>query len=233
MIPDRSLPFAFVDDLEAPALDAADRHHLDRVRRLRAGDELNVGDGRGSFRLVRFGPELEVVGPVHHAPRATPAITVGFALTKGAKPELAVQKLTELDVDVVAPFVGERTVVRWDATKADRNVERWRTIAREAAAQAHRPWLPTIGGVTAFADLAALPGVSLADPDGDAPSLDHPVVLVGPEGGWSPAERAATTHRTRLARTVLRAETAAVVAGALLVALRGDGNGAFVPFVHR
>jgi 16S rRNA (uracil1498-N3)-methyltransferase len=203
------------------------------VRRLRAGDGLSVGDGRGSFRLVRFGPVLEVVGPVEHSPRDAPAITVGFALTKGDRPELVVQKLTELDVDVVAPFVAERTVVRWDDAKASRNVERWRVIAREAAAQAHRPWLPTVAGVATFAEVAALPGSSVADPEGDEPSLAHPVVLVGPEGGWTADELAMTTHRTRLARTVLRAETAAVVAGALLVALRGSGNTRFAPSVLR
>lgn len=224
MIPDRALPFAFVDDLEAPELDDGERHHLERVRRLRAGDALTVGDGRGSFRLVRFGPVLDVAGPVQHAPREAPAITIAFALTKVGKSELAVEKLTELNVDVIAPFVAERTIVRWDDAKAARNVERWRVIAREAAAQAHRPWLPTVADVVTFADVAALPGASLADPDGEPPSLEHAVVLVGPEGGWAAEELAAATHRTRLARTVLRAETAAVVAGALLVALRGSDN---------
>lgn len=219
--PDRTLPFAFVDDVDAPVLSPEDRHHLERVRRLRDGDELVVGDGRGSHRTVRLGADLVPVGAVRHRARPEPAVAVGFALTKGERPELVVQKLTELGVDRILPFVAARTVVRWDDDKAVRNRERWRTIAREAAAQAHRPWLPTVEPVRRFEEVAGHPGVSLAEPGGDAPSLRHPVVLVGPEGGWAPEELAAVEHRTALPGHLLRADTAAIVAGALLVALRG------------
>jgi 16S rRNA (uracil1498-N3)-methyltransferase len=218
--PDRTIPFAFVDDLDAPALDDDERHHLERVRRLRPRDSLTVGDGRGRFRVVRFGPGLAADGPIEQVSRAVPSITVAFALTKSDKPELVVQKLTELDVDRIVPFVAARTVVRWDGAKAARNVERWRTIAREAAAQAHRPWLPEISDVGTFAQVMATDGATVADPDGGPPTLERPTVLVGPEGGWAPEELAAAPHRTRLPGNVLRAETAAVVAGALLVALR-------------
>lgn len=192
---------------------------------MRAGDRLTVGDGAGRFRVVRFGPDLDVDGPTVAVPRPTPAIAVAFALTKGDRPELAVQKLTEVGVDVITPFVSARTVVRWDAAKAARNVARWRAIAREAAAQCHRAWLPTVGDVVAFDAAAALPGAALAHPDGDPPTLGRPTVLVGPEGGWSPEEEAAVADRVRLGPHVLRSETAAVVAGALLAALRGDGRG--------
>lgn len=202
-----------------------DRHHLERVRRLRTGDRITVGDGRGRFRVVRLGNDLVPDGPVEVVARPTPTITVAFALTKGGRPELALQKLTEVGVDVIAPFVGARTVVRWDPEKADRNAARWRTIAREAAAQSHRAWLPTVADIVPFAAVAALAGAALADPGGDPPTLDHPTVLVGPEGGWTADERAAVPTRTRLGPHVLRAETAAVVAGALLAALRGDDLG--------
>ena len=229
-VPRRELPFAFVDDLEAPALDDGERHHLERVRRLRPGDPLTVGDGKGSFRLVRFGPALAVDGDVEHDAPMEPTITVGFALTKTDKPELAIRQLAEVGVDVIVPFVAARSVVRWDDAKAARNVERWRVIAREAAAQAHRPRLPVVHDVVPFSSVAAGAGVTLADPDGDPPSLAFPTILVGPEGGWAPEELATTRSRTRLARTVLRAETAAVVSGAILVALRGDENAPFVRF---
>lgn len=220
---DRSLPFAFVDDVGAPELSPADRHHLERVRRLRSGDGLTVGDGRGAIRRVRFGPALVADGDVERLPRPAPPITVAFALTKGDRPELVVQKLTELGVDRIVPFVAARTVVRWDDAKSARNAARWQVVAREAAAQAHRPWLPAVGPVSTFAAAAAEPGASLAEPGGAAPSLEHPAVLVGPEGGWAPEELAALPHRTGLPGHVLRAETAAVVAGTLLVALRGEG----------
>jgi len=218
--PDRSVPFAFVDDVEHPALTDLEAHHLGRVRRLRPGDRLTVGDGRGRPRPVRFGDELAPAGDVVEAPRPAPAVTVAFALTKGDRPELVVQKLTELGVDVVVPFVAARTVVRWDPAKADRNLDRWRAIAREAAAQAHRAWLPEIRPVARFDEVAGLPGAAVARPDGAAPSLAHPAVLVGPEGGWDDAELAAALPGVRLGAHVLRAETAAIVAGALLTALR-------------
>jgi 16S rRNA (uracil1498-N3)-methyltransferase len=218
--PDPSQPFAFVDDLAAPALGDADRHHLERVRRLRVGSPLTVGDGAGSFRSTTFGPDLTVVGPVASVPMPTPVITVGFALTKGDRPELAIAKMTEVGVDVIVPFVGERSITRWDGAKAARNVERWRVIARETAAQAHRPHLPQVSDVVTFAEAAA-GGAVLAHWEGDEQPLVPGVpVLVGPEGGWSPAELGAVPGRVGLGPHVLRAETAALVAGTLLVAAR-------------
>lgn len=155
-----------------------------------------------------------------------PPLTVAFALTKGDRPELTVQKLTEIGIDRIVPFTAERTVVRWDDDKAARNVARWRSIAREAAAQAHRAWLPEVIDVVTFATAAALPGAALTDLDGDAPTADQTTWLVGPEGGWSPEEVAiaARLPRVRIAGHVLRAETAAIVSGALLAALRGVGS---------
>jgi 16S rRNA (uracil1498-N3)-methyltransferase len=70
---------AFVDDLEAPVLDPADRHHLERVLRLGAGDGLTVSDGAGAWRVCRFGPSIEPDGAVHHLPPPEPPLTVCFA----------------------------------------------------------------------------------------------------------------------------------------------------------
>jgi 16S rRNA (uracil1498-N3)-methyltransferase len=218
--PDRRLPFAFVDDLDAPVLSDGDRHHLERARRLRPGDELTVGDGAGRFRLTRFGPELEVHGDVQLAPPPASPVTIAFALTKADKPELVVQKLVEIGVHRIVPFVAERTVVRWDPPKAARNLDRWHVIAREAAAQAHRPHLAEVAGVATFAEVAALPGATLAHPDGEPMTAHARTVLVGPEGGWSPAEEAAVDEWVRIGPHILRAETAALVAGALAVAVR-------------
>lgn len=210
----------FVDDLALPVLDDADAHHLSRVLRVRAGDEITAADGRGRWRRVRFSDPLEVVGEVVEVARERPEVTVGFALVKGAKPELVVQKLTELGVDRIVPFRAERSVVRWDDAKVDRAHDRLAAVARSAAAQSHRPWLPLVEPVTDLPDLAGRPGAAMADRRGAAPTLDHPVVLVGPEGGWSSAERALGLPTVRLGPTVLRAETAALTAGAVLTALR-------------
>lgn len=224
--PDRRLPFVLVEDLDAPALTPDDHHHLARVRRLRDGDPLTAGDGAGRFRSVRFGTPLQPDGELHVAPAATPRLTVAFALTKGDKPELVVQKLVEIGVDRIVPFTAERSVVRWDPDKARRNVTRWRTIAREAAAQAHRPWLAQVEELRSFAEVvaevAAEPGAALAHPDAEpiaGGSDDAPTtVLVGPEGGWSPEEEAAVDRRMGLGPHILRSETAAIVAASRIVA---------------
>jgi 16S rRNA (uracil1498-N3)-methyltransferase len=226
--PDRRLPFAIVDDVDAPELPPADHHHLGRVRRLRDGDPLTAGDGAGRFRTVRFGSPLRPDGEVVRVPEPSPTLTVGFALTKGDKPELVVQKLVEVGVDRIVPFTAERSVVRWDGDKAARNVERWRAIAREAAAQAHRPWLAEVGDVRPFAELAAElagdAGAALAHPDGGPRPAGGPgdpsptTVLVGPEGGWSAGEEAAIGRWIGLGPNILRAETAAIVAASRIVA---------------
>jgi 16S rRNA (uracil1498-N3)-methyltransferase len=183
-------PLAYVDDLDAPVLSEGDHHHLARVRRVRDGDALIVGDGAGRWRRARFaGVTPEPVGGIEGEPAAAPRLGVAFALVKGAKPELVVQKLVELGIDDLRPFVAARSVVRWDEHKADAALERWRRVAVEAAMQSRRAWLPDVHPVVSFDDVAALPGACRADrpvadaADGgsvDGPSLDHPLVLVGP-----------------------------------------------------
>src|SRR5690606_14978394 len=74
-------PHLFVTDLEHPELTPADRHHLERVLRLRAGDDLTVGDGDGRWRMVRFAHPLDVAGPILQAPPLSPQLTVAVALT--------------------------------------------------------------------------------------------------------------------------------------------------------
>jgi 16S rRNA (uracil1498-N3)-methyltransferase len=215
---------AFVDHLDRPRLSEDDHHHLARVLRLRPGDPVTVTDGAGRWRAARFGTgtDLEAPGDVVADTPPAPSITIAFALVKGERPELTVQKLTELGVDRLVPFVAERGVVRWDATKADRQARRLADIARHAAMQSRRTWLPRIDRVTTFAEAARLPGAAMADLAGGAPSLRHPTVLVGPEGGWAPSEQAAGLPRVRIGANVLRAETAAITIGALLSALRAE-----------
>ena len=211
---------AFVADVHAPELSPEDRRHLERVLRLRPGEEVTVSDGAGQWRLCRFGDGLEPVGDVRADERPTPAVTVALALTKGERLDWAVQKLTELGVDVIVPMSAARSVVRWDADRAGRHTERLRRIARQAAMQSRRTWLPAVEDVRRFAELAARPGAAMAVAGGGPPSLRSPLVLVGPEGGWSEEEESSTVGRVGLGPTVLRAETAAVTAGALLCALR-------------
>ncbi|WP_419850289.1 16S rRNA (uracil(1498)-N(3))-methyltransferase [Candidatus Poriferisocius sp.] len=218
-------PHVFVDDLECPELRDEDLHHLTRSLRLRPGDTFTASDGAGSWRICRMGSvpegEVEPVGEVVFVEAAQPPLTIGFALIKGGRPELVVQKLTELGVDAIVPFTAEHSVVRWEADRATRHTERLRRVAREAAMQSRQVRLPEIGEPTDFATLATYPGAIRADITGNAPSLDHPTVLIGPEGGWSETER----HQLgaiRINSSVLRSETAAITTAALLTALR-DG----------
>jgi 16S rRNA (uracil1498-N3)-methyltransferase len=231
----------FVADPAAPLLTPDDAHHLLDVLRLRPGELVAVGDGSGSWSPCRVAPvrpgrasrradPAEVVtvdGPVVREPRATPEITVAFAPTKGDRPEWVVQKLTELGVDRIVPVQAARSVVRWDGERGPRAVVRLTRVAREAAAQARRTWLPEIAQVTTLDELASS-GLTLrlAQPGGAVPTLGPGVVAVGPEGGWDPDELALSAGDVGLGPTVLRAETAAVAVGTLLCGLR---NGLVAP----
>jgi len=215
-------PLVFVADVQVPELAPGDEHHLRRVLRVRPGDELVVSDGSGRWRPCRLGaggrPEPD--GEVQVEDRPEPAVTIAFAVTKGERPELAVQKLTELGVDRIVPFTAERSVVRWDGERARHHAERLRRVAREAAMQSRRPFLPVLDDLVDFATVSGLPGAVLADRGGRPPSLARPTVLVGPEGGWSEAERSAGMDSVTLGPHVLRAETAAMAAAFAMVALR-------------
>ena len=219
-LPGGTAPHVIVADVAAPSLEPDDHHHLERVLRLRPGSPVSVTDGAGAWRWCRFGPELIVDGEIECVPAPAPPITVAFALVKGQKPELVVQKLTELGVDEIIPFVAERSVVRWDEERARRNTERLRRVAAEAAMQSRRVWLPEVLAVTTFAELAGSGELLAADRDGAAPSLERPAVMIGPEGGWSESERARFAGTVGLGPSVLRAETAAFAAAAMLGALR-------------
>ncbi len=216
-------PHVFVSDLERPELRDEDSHHLIRSLRLRPGDSFTASDGAGSWRVCRLGSGPhgvpEPAGEVVYVEAPRPRLAIGFALIKGGRPELVVQKLTELGVDAVVPFAADRSVVRWDAERAARHIQRLRQVAREAAMQSRQVRIPEIGEVAEFADLSAQPGAVRADISGSPPSLEHPTVLIGPEGGWSEAERR-QLGAIRLSTSVLRSETAAIAAATLLAALR-------------
>ena len=212
-------PHAYVKDLDEPALADEDRRHLARVLRLRDGDLLTVGDGLGRWRPARFGSDLRIDGEVVEVPAPSRTVAVGFALIKGGRPELVVQKLTELGVDHILPLAAERSVVRWDEAKVASQYERMVRVAREAGMQSRRVRLPEVAPV---APVVSLFDAAMAEPGGEVLDTDVDVLLVGPEGGWTP-EELRERRRISLGSTILRAETAAIVAGVLLVALR-DGR---------
>ena len=210
----------FVEALDAPELADADLHHLARVLRLRPGVEVCATDGAGGWRTCTFDGSSALVpmGDVGHEPRPTPELTVAFALVKGEKPELVVQKLTELGVDRIVPVDARHSVVRWDEARARKHLERLRRVAREACTQCRRLWVPEVDDLSSVAELRAR-GAVLANVGGRTLRRTDVVIAVGPEGGWSDDELDGAETVT-LGGHVLRAETAAITAGALSVALR-------------
>jgi 16S rRNA (uracil1498-N3)-methyltransferase len=228
---------AFVDDLKEPALAPDDAHHLLDVLRLRAGESVVAADGNGAYRLVtlqyvgragrrRTTPEarLESVGPIVLMATPEREIAVGLAVGKGDRPEWAVQKLTELGVDAIVFLETARGVVRPKTGAAAHRKDRLVRVAREAAMQSRRLRLPTIAGPLPLADaLTTMPQpVALAEPGAPPLGAEPASVLVGPEGGFAPEELGLSPRHVGLPGFVLRTETAAVAAGALLAAWRAN-----------
>jgi 16S rRNA (uracil1498-N3)-methyltransferase len=227
-----------------------DGHHLARVRRVRVGEDLTVSNGAGAWRPYRVDAvqdrELALVAldDEQHEPIPTPALAVAFALTKGAKPETVVRQLTELGVDEILPVIAHRSISRPRGERVGILDERLRRVAREAAMQSRRAHLPHIASLTPLAALAGRPGLVLADrvgvaphelfapnahasPDespvgtGSDPGPDGWTVVVGPEGGFAPEDLAILDGpRVAVGPHVLRAETAAVAAAAVVTAYR-------------
>lgn len=219
--------------------------HAFTVGRVRLGEQLEIGDGAGrvgSGPVVEASAEQVVIAIerelLEEPPQ--PAIWLAQALAKGDRDELAVQAATELGVVGVIPWQAERSVVQWRAEKRARGVERWRSIVREATKQALRAWLPAVAEPVAGLALAAHPIlqgalVLVLEPEAQqplgrlAPELLHDaeriVLVVGPEGGIAPAERAALTAagatEVRLGGSVLRTSTAGPAALAALHTLLG------------
>lgn len=205
-----------VDDIDAPELSDADAHHVFRVLRVRDGETVTVTDGEGRWRsCTASGPTLAPGSDVRSVDRRPHPLTVAFSIPKQDRPEWIVQKLTEIGIDRIVPIHAERSVVRWNDDRARRHLEKLRRVAVEALQQSRGVWLPDVAGPVAAAEV--LPTAAAAEPG--APRMDHRTrtVAIGPEGGWSPAELELAAATVSIGSTVLRVETAAIVAGARLV----------------
>ena len=217
-----SAAHVFVDQLDSPALGDDDQHHLGRVLRLRDGESVTASNGRGQWRAcVWRDGALEVVGEVVASAPPSVRCAVAFTPVKGDRNEWAVQKLTEIGIDeviILAPT--QHSVVRW--SDADKQLRKLSVVAREAAMQSRRVWLPSVVGLAALHEVCAGDGAAVADPDGVALHAGVSLVVVGPEGGFSEEELPAGVPRVQLGDTILRAETATLVAATLLVARRAS-----------
>jgi 16S rRNA (uracil1498-N3)-methyltransferase len=199
------------------------------------GEQIVLTDGSGTSATCtvtdagRASLTLRVETTVYAA-RPDPLITVVQAIPKGDRGELAVEMLTEIDVDRIVPWAASRSVAVWRGERAAKSLAKWRSSARAAAKQARRSWLPEVTApvttdevvaLIAEADLAVVlhesaqvPLAALALGD-----LKRVLVVVGPEGGLSDEELAAFSEAdvVRLGQSVLRSSTAGVAAVAALL----------------
>jgi 16S rRNA (uracil1498-N3)-methyltransferase len=221
-------------------LDGPEGHHAAAVRRLRPGERADVSDGAGTLAecvVTGVGKDSVTldVRAVHTVAPPRPRLVVAQALAKGDRGELAVELMTEVGVDTVIPWAAERSVTRWQAERGAKALAKWRATAREAAKQSRRAWLPEVTELATTASLAKRAATACAivlAADAPAklhqlplPETDDILLLVGPEGGISPAERStlrgAGAVEARLGPTVLRTSTAGATAAAILLSRVG------------
>lgn len=225
----------FCDDVAGDTIRITgdDAHHAARVLRIRSGEEITVSDGRGAVVRARVTSvtslKLEAdVSSRAHIEQPSPRVIVFPAMPKAGKLDAVIQKLTELGIDEIRPWFSQRSVVRWDAGKMAARTIRLRAIAREAAMQSRRAWLPEVAEpgpldnlpeTTVVLDESATTGLIAA-----LPSVAHRAigVVIGPEGGLAPGEVdlliGAGARAVSLGSPILRTETAAVVGPALVLA---------------
>ena len=226
---------------ELAVVDGDEGFHAANVRRIRSGEELDLGDGDGTVAhcVVEDVGKGRLTARVLHrrtVPIALPAVTVVQALPKSDRSELAIELATEAGADAFVGWQASRCVARWESSaKVDKGLRRWDAVARSAARQSRRPYIPSINGVVSTAELVQ--GVR----DGGATALvlhesataklteltmaqaDSLLLIIGPEGGIADDEIAALSDAgataVRLGPTVLRTSTAAAVALGALGAL--------------
>lgn len=237
---------------EQVTIDGEDARHIAKVMRGKAGDKLIVSDGVSREALAEISSiEIgEIIVDIleslemAHEPRIK--ITVAQSLPKGDKLETVIQKCTEIGAVAFAPFLSERTIVQYDERKENKRLERWRKICKEAAEQAHRNIVPAVHAplswkllLQSFCDYdavyfcyekeeglqlrsAAAPWLSALAPE----SPGRVMIVVGPEGGFSPEECHAAEEAgavpVGLGRRILRCETAGMVAAACILYESGE-----------
>lgn len=216
---------------------ADEARHLREVLRLKPGDEVSVLDGEGKefrARVVqarREFAELELQDEIEPArPESPLKITLAVALLKGEKFDLVVQKATELGVVKIVPLITRYADIKLrDEADASKRVARWQRIALEAAKQSGRALVPQVILPVAVSSVFSDSCVLFSEKGGEGLrgiETDEITAIIGSEGGWSDEElqqaRAAGAQIITLGGRILRAETAAITAAALLQHRFGD-----------
>src|SRR3984885_489498 len=205
---------ALPDTGELAVVDGDEGFHAATVRRIRSGEELVLGDGAGDLaRCVveqsgRDGLQARVLDRWTVDP-GRPRVTVGQALPKSERSELAVELATEAGADAFVAWQAARCVASWDGARVDKGLRRWRAVARSAARQSRRAHIPPVDGVLSTAALTQRIGDEVAagaavlalhesatDRLADIPvaQADSLLLLVGPEGGIAPEENDVLAH---------------------------------------
>jgi 16S rRNA (uracil1498-N3)-methyltransferase len=216
--------------------------HVTRVLRLKAGEPLTLFNGAGrEFEgtvLEARGDAVTVeVGAAHEVDRESPLpLVLVQGVSRSERMDLTVQKATELGVTRLVPVLTERSVVKLDAAQGARKLAHWRAIAIAACEQSGRNRPPEVQPPVSYREfiasqleistrllLSPLASLRLADVPRPASGV---MVLIGPEGGLSASEQAQALEAgfigVRLGPRVLRTETAALAALALLQREFGD-----------
>ncbi len=212
----------------------AEARHAITVGRLKPGERLSVGDGRGTMTTgVVSSVDVDrfalVVASIDIEDEPSPSVWLAQALAKNDRDELAIQAATELGVDGVIPWAAARSIVKWDGHKQLKNEQRWENILREASKQSMRHRIPAfraLSSTNAIAKLGEDFHLVVLDPTGGEPisalNADGRDILlvVGPEGGITPAElsRFATAGASvvSMGSRILRTSTAGPAAIAAL-----------------
>lgn len=234
-------PHFFVDPANVhggiAVLRGDESRHLVVVLRTRAGDPVSLADGTGrrwQAKLASPDPGEARLVLLHEVEQESfgDAVTVVQALPKGRKLDEVVQRLAEVGVARLAPVTSARSEVRLSGAKADKALQRWRAVALAASKQSRRarvlevepvgawpgPLAGARGGVVLWEE-AATPLREILAGLGD---VDEVVLGIGPEGGLTPEEAGAGAGPPALlGSTVLRTETAALVAASAVMTLRG------------
>ena len=206
--------------------------HLARVLRAQIGQEFDISTGKGvrRGRIISIGAErVEFeLGDVVPA-MAAAQVTLALSIFKFDRMEWAIEKCTELGVARIVPVIARRTETHLTAAAAKR-VERWQRIARQAAEQSRQLSPPEICQPVKLKDALTLPGgvrIVLSESEQESMLKDvlhaqDPVLAIGPEGGWTEAELElfgdANWIPASLGSNILRAETAAIAAMAIILA---------------
>jgi 16S rRNA (uracil1498-N3)-methyltransferase len=237
-------PLFLLDDLTDPLpmvgtqllLDGDEGRHAAAVRRIRPGEVIMIGDGRGRGvrgLVVEVRPSGLVVEVADHlvAPQQRRRFVAAQALAKGDRSELAVEMMTEIGVSEIVPWQATRSIVRWSEERAARSLTRWRSTVREAAKQSRRLNLPQVSEPLTTqrlaqrarnADLALLlyEEADESITEVDLPAAGTVLIIIGPEGGISDDELGQLTRAgarpVSISDGVLRTSTAGVVALAAL-----------------